>query len=176
MISTYLQLIKSFVVVGLGAYGGGLVTIPLIQHEIVTVQAWLTFKELASLLAIAQMTPGPIAINAATFVGFRIKGFGGSVASTLAVVIPSVCLMALVAPFVDRICHNLHVKRVQAGFQIGVLSLIIFATWSYGSIAITGFFDLLLALMAFLALVASEGKLHPVMVILACGLIGLLVY
>ncbi|MEW6711710.1 MAG: chromate transporter, partial [Candidatus Riflebacteria bacterium] len=65
MISGYLQLIKSFVVVGLGAYGGGLVTIPLIQHEIVTVQAWLTFKELASLLAIAQMTPGPIAINAA---------------------------------------------------------------------------------------------------------------
>ncbi len=176
MISSYFQLIKSFMLVGLGAYGGGLVTIPLIQHEIVTVHGWLSLKELASLLAIAQMTPGPIAINAATFVGFHMGGFIGAASSTLAVVLPSISLMALVAPFVDRIQHNQHVKRVRKGFQVGVLSLIIFAAWSYGSVAISGSFDLFLAIAAFLALVAFEGRLHPLVITLACGLLGIFIF
>ncbi|KAF1081765.1 MAG: Chromate transport protein [Candidatus Rifleibacterium amylolyticum] len=174
MINSCFQLIKSFVLVGLGAYGGGLVTIPLIQHEIVAVQGWLSLNELASLLAIAQMTPGPIAINAATFVGFRIASFSGALVATLAVVLPSVSLMALVTPFIDRIKHNQHVKKVQEGFKIGVLSLIIFASWSYGSVVLLNVYDLLLAFAAFVALVKFEGKLHPVVITLACGLLSLI--
>jgi len=107
---TLVQLFLSFLLIGIGAYGGGLLTIPLIQHEIGVQQGWLSFDEIASLLAIAQMTPGPIAVNTATFVGFRISGLIGSAAAA----------------------------------ELGLL-------------------------------IAFEGKLHPVFVILACGLFGLFV-
>lgn len=176
MTSAILQLIKSFMLVGIGAYGGGLVTIPLIQHEIVVVQGWMAFKEMASLLAIAQMTPGPIAINAATFVGFRIGSFTGAAAATFAVVFPSLCIIAAIAPFVDRVSKNPHVIKLRDGLQIGVVSLIIFATWSYGSIAVTSLTDLILAVATFIFLVVSEGKYHPAIAIIVCGILGLILF
>lgn len=172
---TWLQLFVSFVLIGIGAYGGGLVAIPLIQHELVVSRHWLTFGEMSQLLAIAQMTPGPIAVNAATFVGFRIGGGIGAVVATLAVVLPSIAILVLVAPVVDRISSSGRVPQLREGIQLGVLSLILFATWSYGSGAITGWLDLAIGVAAFSALVAFEGKLHPVLVILACGLVGLVV-
>lgn len=173
MTEIFFQLVKSFMLVGLGAYGGGLVTIPLIQHEIITVQAWLTVKELTALLAVAQMTPGPIAINAATFVGYRVGEFWGALLATVSVVLPSICILALVARFFDKISSNPKVRKVQHGFQIGVLSLIICATWSFGSVAITSWFELVIGLVAFATLVGSEGKLHPALIIFVGGLAGL---
>jgi chromate transporter len=173
---TLAQLLLSFSLIGIGAYGGGLLTIPLIQHEIGVRQGWLAFDEIASLLAIAQMTPGPIAVNAATFVGFRIGGTAGAAVATLAVILPSIIILIFVAPFVDRISKNKHALRLREGIQLGVVSLILFATWSYGSVVITGGLDLAIGAAAFAALTAFEGKLHPVFVILACGVIGMAVF
>ena len=171
------RLFISFALIGIGAYGGGLVTIPLIQHEIVVSQSWMTFEAMTGLLAVAQMTPGPIAINAATFVGYRIGGGSvGAAVATFAVVLPAIVILLLLAPFVDRVSTNSHVWKLRQGMQIGVLSLILFATWSYGSVAITSWLDLLIGAAAFAVLVASEGRLHPVFVILACGLAGLVIF
>lgn len=167
------SLFISFAMIGLAAYGGGMVTIPLIQAEIVTRQHWLTFDEMASLLAIAQMTPGPIAVNAATFTGFRICGFAGALTATLAVVLPSLALLIPAAPFIDRISGNPHVQRVRRGIQLGVLSLILYAVWSYGSMAVTGVAELMIALAAFAALLLTEKRLHPVVIVLLGGLAGL---
>lgn len=169
------KLFVSFALIGIGAYGGGLVVIPLIQHELVVRQNWLTFDDMSRLLAVSQMTPGPIAVNAATFVGFRIGGGIGAAVATLAVVLPSIAILVLAAPLMDRISKNAHMRQLREGIQIGVLSLILFATWSYGVGAITGWLDFALGVAAFSALVAFEGKLHPVFVILACGLLGLIV-
>lgn len=169
---TTLQLFRSFLLIGLGAYGGGLVTIPLIQHEIVVKQQWLTFDQMASLLAVAQMTPGPIAVNTATFVGFQINGVAGAAIATFAVILPAIPILLWLAPFVDRISHNRSVLKIRKGIQLGVLSLILYATWSYGAIAIESWLDLLLGIAAFSILVAFEGKLHPIFVILACGVVG----
>jgi chromate transporter len=171
-----IQLVTSFMLIGLGAYGGGLVTIPLIQHEIVAVRHWLAFEEIARLLAIAQMTPGPIAVNAATFVGFRILGLAGALAATVAVILPSISILVVLAPVVDKISTNSHVRKIRHGLQIGVLSLILFATLSYGSAVITGWTDLALAVSAFGVLVVLEGKMHPVFVILGCGVLGLILF
>jgi len=171
-----LRLFTSFALIGLGAYGGGLVTIPLIQRELVANQQWLTFAEMSRIVAIAQMTPGPIAINAATFVGFHLIGIAGAAVATLAVVLPSVLILTVVAPFVDRVGKNRHVQKLRQGIQLGVLSLILFAIWSYGSGVIEGWRDLAIAVGAFSFLVVFEGKLHPVLVILACGVIGLLMF
>ena len=74
-----LDLFISFLIIGVGAYGGGLVTVPLIQHEIVVRYKLLTLREMSELLAIAQMTPGPVSINTATFTGYRLAGITGSI-------------------------------------------------------------------------------------------------
>lgn len=171
-----LQLFASFTLIGLGAYGGGLVTIPLIQHEVVTVRGWLAAEEMSQLLAVAQMTPGPIAINGATFVGYRVAGIPGAVVSTVAVLLPSLLILAVLVRIVDRIAGSRHVGRVRGGLQIGVLSLILFAVWSYGAVVVTGWREFALAAGAFGVLVATEGKVQPALVILGCGVLGVALF
>ncbi|NCC58150.1 MAG: chromate transporter, partial [Synergistales bacterium] len=76
----------TFVRIGLGAFGGGLATIPFIHYELVVSNPWLTEREFSDVVSLAQMTPGPVAVNAATFVGYRIAGLAGSIAATTGVV------------------------------------------------------------------------------------------
>jgi len=171
-----LKLFFSFALIGIGAYGGGLVIVPLIQHELVEQQGWLNFNEMTQLLAVAQMTPGPIAINAATFSGFRIAGVIGALVATLAVILPSLCVLSVVAPLIERASGNPHVRQFREGVQIGVLSLILFAAWSFGSGVIHGWLELMIGVLAFTALVVFEGRLHPVFIVLACGVAGLFLY
>jgi len=171
-----IKLFISFMLIGLGAFGGGLVTIPLIQHELVESRHWLEFNEMARILSIAQMTPGPIAINAATFTGFRVSGIGGAALATVAVVLPSLLILALLVPVMERVSNNRSVRKFGQGIQLGVLSLILYALWSYGSGVVRGWMEGAIAAAAFLLLVLFEGKLHPVMVILGCGVIGVIIF
>ncbi|HOY67712.1 MAG TPA: chromate transporter [Candidatus Ozemobacteraceae bacterium] len=176
MITTLAKLALSFALIGLGAYGGGMVTIPLIQHELVDGRHWLTFAEMARLVAIAQMTPGPIAINAATYVGFGIAGVIGSVVATASVVLPSLTILAWLAPVIDRVREEERTRAIQWGIQLGVVSLILFATWSYGRSVITDGRSLAAAVGSFALLVGLEGKLHPMAVVLAMGLTWLALF
>lgn len=176
MVQNLLALLQSFLIIGFGACGGGLVTIPLIQHEIVNIRHWLAFYEVARLLAIAQMTPGPIAINAATFVGFRIAGCFGSIIATIAVILPSIFILTLLAPALDKFIHNENVRKIRNGMQMGVVSLILFAAWSFGSSVITNWKELMTAIIAFSFLLGFEGKLHPAIVIVSCGIIGIFIF
>jgi chromate transporter len=176
MVQVLFKLFVSFALIGLAAYGGGLVTIPLIQHEIVGNRNWLNTSEMAQIVAIAQMTPGPIAVNAATFTGFRVAGIAGAAVATLAVTVPSISILVLLTPLVERVGKNNQMWKLREGIQLGVLSLILFAVWSYGSAVITHLEDLPIAVVSFLLLAVFEGKLHPVVVILACGAAGLILY
>jgi len=169
-------LFVSFSLIGLGAYGGGLVTIPLIQHELVEQRQWMEFDDMARILAVAQMTPGPIAVNAATFTGFRLGSVPGAIVATASVIFPSLLILVALAPFAGRFKHNSHVRKLRKGIQLGVLSLIIFAVWSYGSGVVQGLLELSIAAAAFLFLVIFEGKLHPLVVILSCGALGALIF
>jgi chromate transporter len=171
-----IKLFTSFVLIGLGAYGGGLVTIPLIQHELVGGRHWLGFDEMAQILAIAQMTPGPIAVNAATFTGFRLSGILGSVVATAAVVLPSIVILTLIVPWVEKLKSNRYLNKFRNGIRLGVLSLILFAVWSYGVAAVRGWMDLVIAVSAFIFLVVFDGKLHPIIAIFACGVIGIIIF
>jgi len=171
-----IELITSFIIIGLAACGGGLVTIPLIQHEIVSIRHWITFNEVARLLAIAQMTPGPIAINAATFVGFQIAGITGSIMATLAVIFPALIILFSLAPILNQVKHNEKAKRISRGIQLGVLSLILFAIWSFGSGVIKNWLDLLITIASFLMLIIFKNKVHPVLIIIACGFLGMIIY
>ena len=168
-----LDLFISFLIIGVGAYGGGLVTVPLIQHEIVVRYKLLTLREMSELLAIAQMTPGPISINTATFTGYRLAGITGSILATIAVVLPSIVFLTLLTPIIAQFKENRQFYRLNKSLQLGVLSLIIFAVWSFGSAVIEGYLDFGIAFTAFLLLIISERRIHPIIIVLICGVIGL---
>jgi chromate transporter len=93
----FLKLFLSFLQIGAFSIGGGYAAIPLIQSQVVDVNRWLTLKEFADLITIAEMTPGPVAINSATFVGTRIAGFGGALAATAGCVLPSCVIVSFLA-------------------------------------------------------------------------------
>ena len=93
----YLQLLLSFLQIGLFSFGGGYAALPLIQDQIVSLHGWLSMEEFTDLITISQMTPGPIAINAATFVGQKIAGVPGAIVATLGCVLPSCVIVTLIA-------------------------------------------------------------------------------
>jgi len=176
MMQTLLSLFISFCLIGIGAYGGGLVTIPLIQHEVTENHDWLSQEEIGRIVAIAQMTPGPIAINAATFVGYRVAGVGGAMVTTTAVVLPSMTILVVLSHVLDRTRPRESVRRFRVGMQTGVLSLLLFAVWSYGRGVVSGAPELGVAVAAFLALVLFERRIHPLVVIVSAGLVGLFIF
>ena len=93
----YLQLFLSFLQIGAFSFGGGYAAMPLIQNQVVQLHSWLSQSEFTDLITISQMTPGPIAVNSATFVGTRIAGMPGALAATAGCVLPSCILVTLLA-------------------------------------------------------------------------------
>ncbi|MDE6589925.1 MAG: chromate transporter, partial [Oscillospiraceae bacterium] len=96
---TYLELLWSFFQIGLFSIGGGYAAMPLIQHQVVDVHPWLTMTQFADVMTIAEMTPGPIAINSATFVGIQIAGLPGALVATAGCVLPS-CVIVMTLAYV----------------------------------------------------------------------------
>ena len=128
--STYLRLFITFLKIGAFTFGGGYAMIPLIQRETVEKREWITSDDIFEIVAIAESTPGPVAINAATFVGYRICGFFGALMSTLGVVLPSF-LIILAISFVLREFESIKVVQYAfSGIRAGVLALIVKAVWS----------------------------------------------
>ena len=95
----YWKLFWSFFKIGLFSIGGGYAAMPLIQHQVVELHGWLTLSEFSDIVTISQMTPGPIAINAATFVGTRVGGVSGALISTLGCIFPSCVIVLLLSYF-----------------------------------------------------------------------------
>lgn len=95
----YLELFLSFFQIGLFSFGGGYAAMSLIQKQVVDAHGWLSMKEFADVITISQMTPGPIGVNSATFVGTRIGGLPGAITATMGVVCPS-CIIVLILAFI----------------------------------------------------------------------------
>lgn len=172
---TFWSLIISFGIIGVGAYGGGLVTVPLMQHELVG-RGLLTVEEMSKIVAIAQMTPGPIAVNGATFVGYRAANIPGALVATAVVVLPGLLALTVALLFRDKMPTNDRSLRVRRGLRAGVLSLLLFAAWSYGRGVVTGPVELLIAAGAFLILTVFQGKVHPLAIIAGSGLLGVFIF
>ena len=100
----YLQLFWSFIQIGMFSFGGGYAAMPLIQGQVVTDHGWLTMSEFTDLITISQMTPGPIAVNSATFVGLKIAGIPGAVVATLGCILPSCIIVTVLAKLYLKRC------------------------------------------------------------------------
>ena len=120
----YIQLLWSFIQIGMFSIGGGYASLPLIEHQVVDVHGWLTASQLTDIVTISQMTPGPIALNAATFVGTRIGGLPGAIVATLGCVLPS-CIIVLALAWVYTKYKDLGLLRgILAGLRPAVVALI----------------------------------------------------
>jgi chromate transporter len=172
MILLLLQLYVSFLLIGVSAYGGGITAISLIQYEIVTQRGWLSAVQMRDVITLAQMTPGPIAINAATFTGYRVAGVPGSLVASLAVITPGLLLLAGYAFFVSRLRSTDLLNRVKTAMQPGILALILFAIYTFGSISIDGLLSGAFAVATFLLILTLGRRVHPIVWILAFGALG----
>lgn len=124
-----LQIFAAFLKIGTFTFGGGYTMIPLIEHQFIEKYKWVEKKELLDILAVSQITPGVIAVNAATYVGYRIAGFAGAFWATLGVIIPSFASIYLIT-FVLHSFGNLDlVQAAFRGIRIGVIITMAYAVW-----------------------------------------------
>ena len=124
---TYLNLFFVFFKVGLFSFGGGYAILPLMQHEVVDVNKWISFKEFMDIVAVSQITPGPISINLATHVGYRIGETLGSTIATTSVVLPSIIIVSLIVIFLKRFSKLPVVQRIFKSLRVTIVGLILAA-------------------------------------------------
>lgn len=122
--SLYIQLFLSFLQIGALSFGGGYAAMPLIQQQVVDIHGWLTLSEFTDLITISQMTPGPIAINSATFVGTRVGGLGGALCATAGCVLPSCILVSILAWFYLKYRSLSIIQDVLSSLRPAVIAMI----------------------------------------------------
>ncbi len=162
-----LQLFVSFFQIGLFSIGGGYAAMPLIQAQTVEIHGWLTPLEFADLVTIAEMTPGPIAINSATFVGMRVAGIAGVVVATLGNILPSVIIMLILAKLYEKYSEQTLMKHILEGVRPTVVAAIFTAGLSLlqlavGSISSLDLFALVIFVIAFLFANSRKMSLGPI--------------
>jgi len=167
-------LFVSFFRIGAFSFGGGYAMIPLIQKEIVETHGYLTMQQFGDIIAIAEMTPGPIAVNCATFVGYNVAGFLGAVVSTIGVVMPSIVVVLVLAAFFISFQNDRRVKNIFKGIRPVVIALIASAALFLGTIAIVDLRSVGIAIVVFIVL--RYQRIHPVLVVFLAGFMGVLLY
>ena len=175
----YLQLFISYLKIGFFGFGGGYAMLSLIQNEIVEQRGWITVSQFADIVAISQMTPGPIAINSATYIGYTIGGFWGSVVATFAVCLPALTVMLALTKFFLKLKDNRYVHGVLAGMRpvvVGMIAaaalLLIFPRQSCEGSFIDHWSWILFAL----TLYASYKKVNPILLIALSAVAGIVIY
>ena len=166
------DLFLTFAKIGAFTFGGGYAMIPLIQREVVDQKKWISNEDILDVIAIAESTPGPIAINSATFIGKKVAGIKGAVAATAGVVLPSFLIIIAVSFVLEAFQHIKAVRYAFWGIRVGVLALILKALWSMFSVCNKN--GVSYAVMALAFLLVSVLKLSVILVIVICALLGIL--
>lgn len=171
----YLQLFLSFLKIGFFGFGGGYAMLSLIQNEVVVRHSWITGSQLADIVAISQMTPGPIAINSATFVGYEVTGnVLGSILATSAVCIPPLTLMIAVVIFYKKLQHNRFVEgalkwmRPMLAGMIGAAALVFINKET--------FIDWTSIILFAAAFIAAWFKVDAILLIVLAAITGIIIY
>ena len=180
----YLQLFYTFFKIGLFGFGGGYAMLSMIQGEVVTRHGWLTSQEFTDIVAISQMTPGPIGINSATYVGFTATGsVWGSIIATLAVVLPSFILMLAISKFFLKYQKHPVVEAVFSGLRpavVGLLAsaaLVLMNAENFSSPKEDMYSFIISCLIFLIAFIGTRKyKINPILMIVVCGIAGLILY
>ena len=180
---TCLNLFLAFLQIGAFSFGGGYAAMPLIQEQVITRFHWLTLSDFTDLVTVAEMTPGPIAVNAATFVGNQVAGIPGALLATLGVILPSCIFVTVLAWLYTRYRSLAVMQSVLKSLRPAVVSMIFAAGLSIlvpvllrsGTILLSAgninFFGMVLFVAALILLRVK--KLNPILVMTGCGVIQL---
>ncbi len=189
----YLMLFLNFCKIGLFSIGGGYAVLPLIQQVIVEQMGWLTMSEFTDIITISQMTPGPIALNAASFVGIRaagdmgaVQGIFGAIAATAGCIFPSFVIVLFVAymyykyrsmSVIDGILYGIRPAVVSLIASAGV-GIVLMALWRDEMLSLSSFDFVAASIFAvsFVLLRIFKKRLNPIYVIMASGIVGILAY
>ena len=166
----YVQLFTAFFKIGLFTFGGGMSMLPMLQRELVESKQWLTEEEILNYFAIGQCTPGIIAVNVATFCGYKRAGLSGAIVSTIGIVCPSWIVITLIAGSISRFSDIVWIQRAMKGVYVAVAALLARAVFTFGKKIITDFVTAGIAAGAFLAM--SVWNISGILIVLAAGIIG----
>ena len=164
------DLFRAFFTIGALTFGGGYAMLPMLEREIVTKRSWVTNEELLNYFAIGQCTPGIIAVNTATFVGYKIKGVIGGIAATLGVVAPSMVIITIIAMVLEHFMDIIWVQNAFAGIRVAVCALITVSVVKLFKSNVKQHWHIALAIIAFV--VVALLKLSPVYVVVACAVLS----
>lgn len=174
-----LQLFLSFLKIGLFTFGGGYAMVSLIENEFVSKRKWVEKNEFIDMIAIAESTPGPMAINSATYIGYKISGILGAAAATIAVCIPSFVIIYIISLFFERF---LSLKYVSYAFE-GIQKCVIYLIFSAGIKMLKGLdknvFNICLISLTIIAMIAFSllsFDISSIIYIVLSGVIGLVIY
>lgn len=173
-------LFKTFFITGLLSFGGGYAIIPVIEAEVVK-YGWMSTRQFTDIIAIASMSPGPVAANSAIIVGYETSGISGAVVSAIAIALPSMIIIMLLAAVFSKINENRKVKSAFYLLRPVVVGLITFAAIKFAisshmfqSITLYSISLFSIFLLSLYALIKM--KAHPILVILTSGLVGIALY
>ena len=178
-----IRLFLSFLQIGLFSVGGGYAAIPLIQEQTVTLNGWLTAEQFMNLATIAEMTPGPIAINGATFVGLKVAGFPGAVAATFGCILPSLVIVSILSmiyrryrslPMLQSVLGSLRPAVIALIAAAGINMLLQVAFGGRENISLTEIHWVGAALFTVSFLIMRKFHFNPIIVMALCGVAGLL--
>jgi len=169
-----IEIFWTFFKIGAFSFGGGYAMIPFIQREIVSVHQWLPKEEFIDVLAISQVTPGPIATNASTYVGYKIAGLLGAFAGTSGVIGAAFLLALFISGRFEKVKHLPQIKLMFKGLRPAVLGLIFSAGLTVGFATVTSYKELGIACFSFVSIV--KFKMHPILTIAISGCMGLILF
>ncbi|MBU3097818.1 MULTISPECIES: chromate transporter [Clostridium] len=182
----YLKIFWSFFQIGLFSVGGGYAAMPLIQNQVVTIHSWLSVNEFADVITISQMTPGPIAINCATFVGTRIAGMPGAIVATIGCVFPSCVIVLFLAYLYYKYKSLSIVQGVLNGLRPAVIAMIgsaglillILAFWNGKGISSNpeNIDAISVGLFTIAIIILRRWKVNPIFIMIGTGVVGLCIY
>ena len=169
----YLDLFFTFARIGACTFGGGYAMLPILQREIVDKRGWATEDELMDYYAIGQCTPGVIAVNTSTFIGYKTHGLPGAVAATAGMISPSLVIIIIIAAFIQQFAHLEIVQNAFAGIRIAVCALVLQSVWKMAKKGVVDVTTAVILVITFIA-VAFLG-ISPVTMVVVAATAGILV-
>lgn len=169
-----LNIFLVFLRIGAFSFGGGYAMLPLIEQEVVENHHWLELGEFVDIIALSQMSPGPISINAATFIGFKHVGLVGGIVGTVGVVSFSFLIVTVMASIILKHRQSSTIEGIFRGIRPAVIGLIAAATVSLFETSVVDFRTFGIGFLALL--IIGKFKLHPIIIVMISGTLGIVVY
>lgn len=169
-----MDLYIAFFRIGGLTFGGGLTMLPMLKHELVESRNWITEEELIDYYAVGQCTPGIIAVNVSTFVGYRRKGIPGAIFSTLGMISPSLIIVSILALFLEQFMNNETVAHAIGGIKVVVCALMLSTVTTMAKKTVKNVLSAIICIVAFALAMFTPAK--SVILVIAAGLFGVILY